>query len=105
MSAPRPPFVLPAKEGWQLLLHVQPGAKKSAFADLHDGRLRVRLAAPAVDGKANKALLAFVARALGLKSAQLLLVSGETARRKRLLVAAEAEPDWSALLPGSRDSS
>lgn len=100
MSAPRPPFVLPAGDGWQLLVHAQPGAKKSAFGDLHDGRLRVRLAAPAVDGKANKALLAFVAGALGLKNAQVLLVSGETARRKRLLVVADLEPDWSALLPG-----
>jgi uncharacterized protein YggU (UPF0235/DUF167 family) len=34
-------------------LHVQPGAKKSQFAGEHGGRIKLRLAAPAVEGKAN----------------------------------------------------
>ena len=99
-DAARPAFVLPAREGgWQVLVRAQPGAKKSEFAGIMDGRLRVRLAAPAVENKANRALLAFVARALGLKGSKVALLSGETGREKRLLVTADSEPDWSRLSP------
>ena len=82
-----------------MLVRAQPGAKKSEFAGIMDGRLRVRLAAPAVENKANRALLAFVAKALGLKGSQVTLLSGETGREKRLRIAADAEPDWSRLAP------
>ena len=99
-DAPRPAFVLPAKAGgWQMLVRAQPGAKKSEFSGIMDGRLRVRLAAPAVENKANRALLAFVAKALGLKGSKVTLVSGETGREKRLHIAADVEPDWSRLSP------
>ncbi|MDL2291311.1 DUF167 domain-containing protein [Desulfovibrio sp. OttesenSCG-928-F20] len=98
-DSPRPVFVLPAEQGWHILVHVQPGAKRSEFVGLHDDCLRIRLAAPAVEGKANKALLALIAKALSLRTARVRLVSGDTGRRKRLLVTAEAEPDWSVLLP------
>lgn len=80
-----------------MLVRVQPGAKRSEFAGVQDGRLRVRLAAPAVENKANRALVAFVAKALGLRAAKVILASGETGRMKRLLVNAETEPDWSGL--------
>ena len=49
-----------------LTLHIQPGAKRSEVAGLHGDALKIRLAAPPVDGKANAALLAFVAATLGL---------------------------------------
>ena len=94
----RPCFVCPAGSGaWSLLVRVQPGAKKSLFAGIQDGRLRIRLAAPAVENKANRALVAFVAEALGLRSAKVTLVSGETGRQKRLLVEAKEEPNWTRL--------
>jgi uncharacterized protein (TIGR00251 family) len=51
-----------------LTVHVQPGAKRSEMAGLHGDALKIRLAAPAVDGRANAALLAFVAQRLGLAS-------------------------------------
>ena len=94
----RPPYVVPAKEGgWDLFVRVQPGAKKSEFTGVQDGRLRIRLAAPAVENKANKALMAFVAAALGLRPAKVALVSGETGRQKRLHITCEKEPDWTVL--------
>lgn len=93
-----PPYVEPAgTEGWFLLVRVQPGAKRSEFAGVLDGRLRIRLAAPAVENKANRALAAFVAGALGLRASKVSLVSGETGRVKRLLVHADTVPDWSRL--------
>ena len=98
MSAKLPPYVEALEAGqWQMLVRVLPGAKRSEFAGVLDGRLRVRLAAPAVENKANRALEAFVAKALGLRASKVCLVSGETGRLKRLLVNAESEPDWSGL--------
>ena len=69
-----------------LTLHIQPGAKKTEFAGLHGDALKIRLAAPPVDGKANEALVKFVADTLGLAKAAVSLKSGQTSRRKVLEV-------------------
>ncbi|MBK8890135.1 MAG: YggU family protein [Dechloromonas sp.] len=69
-----------------LTLHVQPGARKTEFAGMHGDALKIRLAAPPVDGKANMALLKFVADALKLPAAAIILKSGHTSRRKVLEV-------------------
>ena len=61
-----------------LTLHIQPGAKKTEVAGLHGDALKIRLAAPPVDGKANTALIDFIAERLGLaKSAVSLLSSSK----------------------------
>jgi len=73
---------------------VQPGAKKDELAGLHDNRLKIRLSAPAVDNKANQALVLYVARLLGLKRNQVSLTAGHTSRKKTLRVLAEQEPIW-----------
>ena len=69
-----------------LTLHIQPGAKKTEFAGLHGDALKIRLAAPPVDGKANEALIRFVAETLGLAKSAVSLKSGQTSRRKMLEV-------------------
>lgn len=69
-----------------LTLHIQPGAKKTEFAGLHGDALKIRLAAPPVDGKANEALVKFVAEVLGLPKSAVNLKSGQTSRRKVLEV-------------------
>ena len=74
-------------EGWLISVHAQPGAKKSAVAGLHGEALKVRVAAPPVEGKANEALAAFVAKALGVPRRAVRIVKGESAREKLLLVA------------------
>ncbi len=82
------------KEGWLISVHAQPGAKKSSVAGLHGDALKVRVAAPPVEGKANDALTAFVARALGLPRRAVSIVKGESSREKVLLVAdASADPE------------
>lgn len=70
-----------------LTLHIQPGAKKTEVAGPHGDALKIRLAAPPVDGKANAALLAFVATKVGVGRTAVALVSGQTARAKRVRVA------------------
>jgi len=69
-----------------LTLHIQPGAKKTEFAGLHGDALKIRLAAPPVDGKANEALIKIVAETLGLAKSAVSLKSGHTSRRKVLEV-------------------
>ncbi len=80
-------------EGWLLTLHIQPGAKKSEVVGLHGDALKVRIASPPVDGKANEALLAFIADQLGLPKRAVQLVRGDTSRAKTVLVtASEIDP-------------
>ena len=69
-----------------LSLHVQPGAKRSEVAGLHGDSLRVRIAAPAVDDKANAALLAFLADRFSVPKRNVTLISGERSREKRVQV-------------------
>jgi len=70
-----------------LTLHIQPGAKKTEVVGLHGAALKIRLASPPVDGKANAALIAFIAEKLGIAKAQVSLVSGQTSRSKRVAIA------------------
>jgi uncharacterized protein (TIGR00251 family) len=67
-------------------LHVQPGAKRSEFAGEHGGRMKVRLAAPAVEGKANEALVEFLAAYFGLPKRNVRIISGLRSRQKRVIV-------------------
>jgi len=78
--------------GWALALHVQPGAKRSAAAGLHGERLKLRIAAPAVDGRANDALIAFVAERLGVPKARIAVARGGRSRDKLVVVSGECEP-------------
>jgi uncharacterized protein (TIGR00251 family) len=79
-------WIVATKDGVVLTLHIQPGAKKTGIVGLHGEALKIRLAAPPVDGKANAALLAFLAERLNVPKARLELVSGETSRAKRVKV-------------------
>jgi hypothetical protein len=74
-----------------LSLHVQPGARRTALAGEHGGRLKISLQAPPVDGKANEALLRHLAEVLGLRRAQLELVAGAGSRDKTVAVRADRE--------------
>ncbi|MBK6632368.1 MAG: YggU family protein [Betaproteobacteria bacterium] len=69
-----------------LSLHIQPGAKRTEIAGLHGDALKIRLAAPPVDGKANDCLIGIIAEALGVPRAQVELLSGATSRYKRVRV-------------------
>ncbi len=65
-----------------------PRARRTGADGLHDGCLRVRLAAPPVDGQANEQLLAWLAGELRLPRRALRLLRGEASRRKQVVIAA-----------------
>lgn len=67
---------------WLLSLHIQPGARRSGVVGLHGEALKIRLAVPPVEGRANAALLAYVAERLGLPKSAVSLKSGQTSRQK-----------------------
>jgi uncharacterized protein (TIGR00251 family) len=83
-----------------LELLVQPRASKTRVVGEHDGRLKLQLAAPPVEGEANAALLAFLADALAVKRADVALLAGESGRRKRVRIAGVAAEAAAARLLG-----
>lgn len=69
-------------ESARVSIYVQPRASKTVVAGMHDGCVKIRLAAPPVDGAANAALVEFVAEQLGVAKSRVRIVSGTTSRRK-----------------------
>jgi uncharacterized protein (TIGR00251 family) len=76
----------PTPEGCLLRLRVHPGARLSAFNGMHADALKLSINTPPVDGRANKAVIAFVAAALDLPRSKCTLVAGQTSRSKTLLL-------------------
>jgi uncharacterized protein (TIGR00251 family) len=68
----------------QLDIKAVPGASKTEFAGIKDGRLRIRVAAAPEDGKANAEMLIFLAKALGCPQRDLKILSGEKSRLKTI---------------------
>ena len=76
-----------ARDGVTLSVWVTPGAARSEYAGVVEGRLRIRLAAPAREGRANEELVRFVAGLLGVARRDVAVVSGSSGRRKLVGVA------------------
>jgi uncharacterized protein (TIGR00251 family) len=72
----------PAAGRLTLTLHIQPNARKSEIAGLHGDALKIRIAAPAVDNKANAALIDFLSETLGVLKSAIAIRHGATGRRK-----------------------
>lgn len=69
-----------------LVLHIQPGAKRTEVAGLHGEALKIRLSAPPIDGKANEALLSFIADKFGVPQRGVELLRGGQSRHKMVKV-------------------
>ena len=77
-----------------LRLNVRPGARHDAFVDIHGDRLRVQLAAPPVDGKANRQLMNWLAGQFGVKRRAVSIETGTHSRLKRVRICEPASlPD------------
>lgn len=74
------------KGGVRIAVRVQPRAATSECAGLHGSELRIRLAAPPVDGAANEALIRFLADTLGVPVRRVTITAGLASRSKSVLV-------------------
>lgn len=92
------PFVRERPEGVEIDVFVQPRASRSRFVGEHDGRLKVQLAAPPVDGAANEALGRLFAQILGVARRQVTIIRGDSSRRKTVAVAEVSAAQLAAAL-------
>lgn len=79
------PYLQTQSDGSLVLsLYVQPRAGQNAIVGLHDDAIKLRVTAPPVDGKANKAVIAFWAKALKVPKSAITIKSGLQSRRKKI---------------------
>jgi len=86
MNSSKTPFLEANKKGTYLRLRIQPGSSKKSICGLHGEALKVKLFAPPVEGAANKALIVFLSKALGIKKSAMSLTSGERSKDKRVFI-------------------
>jgi uncharacterized protein (TIGR00251 family) len=85
-------------DGIIVAVRVQPGAKKSAIIGEHAGGLKIAVAAPPVEGKANEALVEFLREKLALKRSQVEIIRGQKSRQKHVLLRGVIPDDLVKLL-------
>jgi uncharacterized protein (TIGR00251 family) len=81
------PWLREVPGGVVLEVLVQPRASRTRVVGVHDGRLKIQLAAPPVDGEANQALVDFLAGTLGARRSDVSIERGDSGRRKSVRVA------------------
>ncbi|AWN73628.1 DUF167 domain-containing protein [Legionella anisa] len=74
------------EEGLILHVYVQPGAKKTEIVGIHEGELKIRLNIPPIEGRANKALLKYIAQIFKVPARNVILQRGDKSRHKILRV-------------------
>ena len=75
-----------------IAVHAQPGARRTAIAGSHGDALKIRVAAPALEDRANEALIAFLAESLAVAKRDVTIASGLRSREKRVEVRGAADP-------------
>ena len=81
-----PGYLHECPEGLTIDLVVVPRASRTAVAGELDGRLKLQVAAPPVDGAANKQIVRFLSKKLKVGRSAVSIISGDTGRRKRVLI-------------------
>lgn len=85
-------------------VQIQPGSSKDQIIGLHNGRLKIKISAPPVGGKANQNLIEFIAKALGVSKSKIEIVKGRTSKLKTLKISAIDQKSFSLLLNKYRES-
>ena len=86
-------FAKDVADGCTLTVRVRPGARKNGVTGVHAEAVKIALTTPPVDGKANEALIAFLAEALRLPRARITIVVGLTNRAKTLRITGKSAAD------------
>lgn len=89
-------------EGALLEVRVQPRARRNEVVGWQGAALRVRVTAPPADGQANAAVIALLAKALGVPRSSITIVSGAASRDKRVQVSGHSLDGLRALVDGAR---
>ena len=84
-------------------VRIQPRASKNELVRMDDGGLKIRLTAPPVDGAANEALVRFLADALSVPKTNIEIVSGHTAREKRIKISGVSDDDIQRVLNNPKE--
>jgi len=79
-------IVQDTKDGVVLTVHIQPKASTTECVGIHGDAIKIRVAAPPVDGAANDELIQFLARRLSIPTASVRIHSGASGRHKRVLI-------------------
>lgn len=79
-------FVQEVEQGVLVSVRLQPGAARTELAGVQGDELKLRVAAPPVEGRANEAARALLAQLVGVPKSSVNLVRGATARSKRFLI-------------------
>jgi len=91
--------VIPTKDGVLLNLRVSPGAKRTSIEGLYgENAIRLKVAAPPVDGKANAEAERFLAKLLGVPRSDVTVVRGASNKDKTILVRSPAQTEIQKLL-------
>lgn len=96
-------FARDLPDGCTLSVRVHPGAKKNAVTGIHAGAVKIALNAPPVDGRANEALIAFIAEQLSLPRSRIALISGASSRSKVLRITGKSATEVQAALSPAVD--
>ncbi len=91
-------FARDTPDGCTLSVRIHPGARKNAITGTHDSALKISLTTPPVDGRANEALIAFLAEALQIPKARIALLTGQTSRTKTLRITGKSAAEVQAAL-------
>jgi uncharacterized protein (TIGR00251 family) len=91
-------FAKDVADGCTLAVRVHPGARRNCVTGVHADAVKIALTAPPVDGKANEALIAFLADALRLPRARIAIVAGITSRAKTVRVTGKSAAEVAAAL-------
>lgn len=97
----RPPWMQADAGGIRIQVHLQPGARRTAIVGEYGGRLKIAIQAPPVEGRANGALVEWLAVRLGVSRRQVRIVAGARGRDKTVLVSG-VEPDGAQRRLGPR---
>lgn len=82
----------------KIVLYCQPGAKQTQLVGTHDGKPKIQLKAPPVDGEANKALIVFLAQRCGVPKSAISIEMGTSSRTKRVAVEGKSDAELQAAL-------
>jgi hypothetical protein len=85
-------FIQENPRGIVFKVFIQPRASKDMIVGLHGDRLKIKVAAPPVDGEANKRCIQFLAKCLSVRRSTLQIISGHNSRNKRVLLKSSKTP-------------